>query len=407
MGTDSVLADVLKAAGKQGDGDVEATPETSPGGGSEAVADALADVTLAAGAAPAVDGGTGAEDGPGDAADPAAPEPAAVRPRDPSGRFAKAEKATVPAPVAKEPKPEPSVTPQPKPAAEKPTATPAPKPGAESVALRAPQSWKPMAKERWAQLPAEVQQEVFRVDREHQRVMQEAAESRKFHQTFRETVAPFEAMIRAEGGEPIAAVRELLQTAAALRMAPAPHKAKLVAKMIQTFGIDVQALDAELAGEAAPQGMPQAQQPGQFRDPRVDQLLATLQERQVHSQRTAAEQRAQEVAKFAETHEFYEDVREQMADVIELHSKRGSTLSLDQAYTLALKLLPDDSEVAQVLRQRAEAKAVTATQAATQRARAAASSVKSEPTSPIGAKAPGERSIFEEVRAQAARLQGR
>jgi hypothetical protein len=83
------------------------------------------------------------------------------------------------------------------------------------------------------------------------------------------------------------------------------------------------------------------------------------------------------VEAFTSTAEFMDDVREDVADMMELASRRGVALTLEDAYNRACKLHP---EVSQVLQQREAAKAANALQASTQRARAASSSVRSQPT---------------------------
>lgn len=243
-------------------------------------------------------------------------------------------------------------------------------------ATKAPQSWKPAAREKWAALPPEAQAEVQRREREMATTLQETAEARKHHQAFQQTVGPFEGMIRAEGGEPLGAVRALLQTAAGLRTAPPQHKAGIVAEIIRTHGVDVRMLDAILAGQAPPQGQPQQ---GQYRDPRVDDLLANLQRAQTQRSEGITSQAAAEAQEFGAAHEFFEDVKDTMADFMETAARRGMAMSYEEAYNRAVALHPDVSEV---VAQRQAAQAANASQASTQRARNAASSVRSQPTGP-------------------------
>jgi hypothetical protein len=76
-------------------------------------------------------------------------------------------------------------------------------------------------------------------------------------------VAPFEAMIRAEGGTPERAVREILQTSYMLRAGTPAQKAILVAKTMNTYGIAPEMVAQALSGQI--QGQPQG-------DPRYAQL---------------------------------------------------------------------------------------------------------------------------------------
>ena len=155
--------------------------------------------------------------------------------------------------------------------------------------------------------------------------------SRQGYQKFREAVSPFEGMIRAEGGEVVPAIQGLLQTAHMLRTAPAHVKAQGIARMVQTFlpgreGLEL--LDATLSGQA-PQAHQQA--PQQFqRDPEVQALLDRVkQAEQARSQRDAAE--AQRAVEEISQEEFFEDVRQEMADLIEVAKRRGLALTVKDA----------------------------------------------------------------------------
>jgi hypothetical protein len=290
-----------------------------------------------------------------------------VRKRDESGRFAKEEADKKAAAEAKKPA-SPPVPVGEKPASEKPAA-PSPQ------VAKAPQSWKPDAREEWAKLPPRVQQEVIRREGEVQRALQESSEARQGYQKYREAVSPFEAMIRSEGGEPLAAIQGLLQTAHLLRTAPPQVKAAGIARMVQSFlpgreGLEL--LDAALSG----QGQPGYQQPNpaQFRDPRVDEILAERERAHAAEAQQKAEAAAKQVAEI-QNEEFFEDVRQDMADLIEVAQRRGVALSVKDAYNRAVNLHP---EIVKVLEQRSAAAARNPA-GSTARAKAASSSVKASP----------------------------
>lgn len=297
--------------------------------------------------------------------------------RDEKGRFAK------PAPASAKPATDPKAAPAS--ATAKPAA--APKDGAAAPAApKPPQSWKANVREKWASLPPEVQAEVARREKDVAQTLQQAAQARQFAEQFSETVRPFEAMLRAENADPLRTVGSLLQTAAALRTAPPPHKAQLVANMVRAFGVDISMLDQALTAAAngngaAPAPAQPQPRPEQFRDPRVDDLLGKLSaaEQRVATERTTRAER--EVSAFAESHEFFDDVRETMADLREVAERRGVDLPLEEAYNRAIALHP---EIPQVLQQREAAKAATTGKPATLRAKTAASSVRSHPTASVG-----------------------
>jgi hypothetical protein len=113
-----------------------------------------------------------------------------------------------------------------------------------------------------------------------------------------------------------------------------------------------------------------------YHDPRVDQLFAQLQGLQQSRQEQVIQRAVSEVEGFGAGKEFFEDVREDMADLLELASKRNLDLSLEQAYERACKMQPD---IAKVLEAREAAKRAGNSQQSTQRAKHAASSVRGTP----------------------------
>jgi hypothetical protein len=310
----------------------------------------------------------------------------AGRARDASGKFAKTPAKPEAKPSATEApkqagKETPSVTPAPKTAAE-PAQTPAPVPGETSVAMKAPQHWKPIAREKWAALPAEVQAEAHRVDREVQRVMQENAELRKSGESpYRAAVAPFEDHIRRQGGEPAKAVANMMQFGYALETGSDEQKAQLVAHVIRSARVDIDKLVAALDGSPAAPGR-QGSQPSHV-DPQAmaaqirQQLKEELaQEATQQSVKTDLERFVSSTPEFLEVGPAEDGTPGIKALAVGL-LRSGVARDYQSAYDKACRLHPD---VAPVLAQRAAAKAATSSNGATQRARAAAISVKSEPS---------------------------
>jgi hypothetical protein len=317
---------------------------------------------------------------------PDVPEPAPVEPegapaesssgpaRDSGGRFRpKAQKESAQEPA------KPNGVDSPEPTAAREAASPdAPQPAATgevAPVLRAPQSWKPALREKWAGIDPDVRSEIVRRERETATALQERAEATKEYARYQDTVRPYEAFIRGAGSEPLETVQKMLQTAVMLRTAPAQTKARGVASLIREHGIDIQMLNAELFGpdgQAAP-----VTQGQQFQDPRVDELLAKLNQAEENRTGSLMREASSRLESFSETHEFFEDVRMDMADLMELAAKRGVALTEEQAYARACAADPD---ISKILEQRRAAQTATTSQEATQRAKIAASSVRSSPS---------------------------
>jgi hypothetical protein len=259
--------------------------------------------------------------------------------------------------------------------------------------LKAPASWKPQAREKWATVDADVKAEIHRREHEHQHTMQQAAGARQFVDAFERVVRPYEMFIRAENSTPLDAVDNLMRMAATMRTGSPSQKVDVVANIISQWGVDLQMLDsamaAHLQGHPAPHSG-QQQQP--MRDPRVDQMLAQqASERQQATQYQAAQQAA-EINAFAadQKNEFFSDVREVMADLMQMAAQRGQVMTMPDAYAKACQL---DENVSKILTQRANARNAGANTQAALRAKRAAASVKGDTTLNDGATVPKNDSI--------------
>lgn len=257
---------------------------------------------------------------------------------------------------------------------------PGPKSGPKQPGERAPASWRPDVREHWAQLPETVRAEIQRREVEVQRTLQESAEARKAYDAVMRTVAPYEAFIRAEGSNPIQAIDNLMATAAKLRTGTAPELAQMVAGIVNQFGVGrfgngfIQALDSALAGQAPvvdPQQAAMEQVLNQRLAP-VQQMLTQFQQAQLAQQQRVAQDAQTEVERFLSKAEFGNDVREDMADLMETAARRGQNLTLADAYKKACLM---NDRVVSVLKARKQSQGAQQQTQAAQRARSAAVSV--------------------------------
>jgi len=89
----------------------------------------------------------------------------------------------------------------------------------------------------------DVQEEILRREKDQKAFEMETAEPRKEWKAFKETIAPYEHMIRASGLTPHQAVGNLLQRYAALQTAPLPVRAQIIAQLQRDFlGTDESAI---------------------------------------------------------------------------------------------------------------------------------------------------------------------
>jgi len=267
---------------------------------------------------------------------------------------------------------------------------------------RPPSSWRPDVREHWSQLPESVRAEVARRESEVQRAIAETTRAREVSDQLTNVVRPYEAFIRAENSNPLQAIDSLLSTAVRLRTAPAPDLASMVAGIVKQFGVGrfgqqfIGQLDSALAGEM-PQSDPsqaQLQQVIQQQLAPVQQFMSQFQQAQVVQQQRAQQEAVSEVQGFLTQAEFGEDVREEMADLLEVAQRRGRELSLQDAYRQACLANP---RVRAVLEGRAKAGRGQVQTSAAQRAKAAAVSVSGGPA--ISAPRPDTDSVRSAIEA--------
>ena len=308
----------------------------------------------------------------------------AERPRDSHGKFAKT-KDEAPAPAVEA-----------KPAQQTPTPAPEKPAEVQRAELRPPTSWKPPEREKWNQVPPEIQQTIHRRERETWIAMQKAAETSKAVAPIQEAIQPFQDIFRAEGVDTATGLRNLMGSVERLQRGSPASKAQVVAAIIKTYGVPVDVLAQVLDGQPVQDGAPQQI------DPR--QLIAQAKEEFAREfaqtrEKAALERESANVIEFSQKAEFIDDVRETMADLLEVAAKRGLALTLQEAYDRACLM---DPEISKVVHQRQQA--ATASTSATQRARAASSSVRSTPAGSRPQSANGVGSIEDDVRASMAEL---
>lgn len=223
---------------------------------------------------------------------------------------------------------------------------------------RAPQSWKPEAREKWASLPDEAKREIVRREREIATTLQQSADERKFAHDMHSLFQPYDADMRALGVTPKAVVQDLLNVSHVLRRGGASEKADMVARVIEQHGVDLVVLNDRLMKK----------QPEQTQDanPAISQRLAQLEAAEQARQREVLERTNStinsEIDAFSgdPKNEFFHDVAPLMVAMLQ----NGQAETLADAYEKAVWAHPETRKV------------LTGRQAQTQNKLAAASSVK-------------------------------
>lgn len=263
-----------------------------------------------------------------------------------------------------------------------------------------PRGVPPTLRSHWTGLTPEWRQHITETHGKLAEVEQQYQPATQFTQSFLQAVQPFQHAIQAETGgvsgqHMITAVRGLMDTATKLRFGTPVEKAQTAAAIVKAYGIDINALDEALVGVTPTQ--PAGVDPSMVQNA-VQQALAPLmqqvQQRRQATQQEVATQVETEISAFAADtkNEFFEDVRDIMADLMEVAERQNKPLTLADAYTRACWLHPEVNKVMLARQQGQSAQSLTQ---AAQRAKAAAVSVKG--AAPVGNPAPTEPASVREA----------
>lgn len=264
---------------------------------------------------------------------------------------------------------------------------------AAPVPIAPPAGWSPAVREHWAALPQPVQEYIQQREQQMQRWANDTAPMRQAGEAFMRAVEPHRMTMQIEGVDPLTAVQNLMSLATTLRFGTVAEKANSLAQMVKVYGVDIQALDSALVGVAPTEQGPSAINVQAEVQKALAPLMQQAQARQQWEMQQTNEAVRQELVAFAQDpeHEFISDVREIMADLIEVAERQRMSLPLQDAYDRACALHPEVSKVIMARQQGVNASKLTQ---AAQRAKAAAVSVRG--AAPVGNPSPSEPSSIRE-----------
>ena len=242
-----------------------------------------------------------------------------------------------------------------------------------------PVGLSPEAREVWKDTPKAVQEALVQREKQFATGIQKYAEAAKRAEGMDRALQPYQQYLAMNGGpEHIGA---LLQTGAGLQMGSPVQKAQTVAKLIKDFGVDISTLDSLLVGDAPPA---QAQQQNDTQMA-IQQAMAPYQQfmqQQQQQQQMAQQQQGQqvqsEVQAFATNpaNEFYNDVKMDMADLMDMAANRGQNMPMEEAYKRACQM---NTGISNILQSRTSANDIAGKVAA-------AASISGSPGGPGGGK---------------------
>jgi hypothetical protein len=227
----------------------------------------------------------------------------------------------------------------------------APEPNKSTDSIKAPAGWKPADREQWSKVPRTLQETIMAREKEISDTMANTKTARDVNEYVDKMGQHFAPMIESAGFKhPLEAANAALGTMNVLASGTTQQKAQEIARIIGQFGVDIEMLDQAIVAS------PNSQAPVNPQDARIEQMLEARlkpfnemmtqqQNTQLAEQQKKVEQATTAVQEFAGTAEFLNDVREDMADIIDIANKRGVDLSLQQAYDRACAAHPEISNV--------------------------------------------------------------
>lgn len=255
-----------------------------------------------------------------------------------------------------------------------------PDPAKSGSGVKAPASWKPAAREQWAKIPEGAQREIARREKHMDKMVRDSADARKHHDEFQQLIQPYETLIAAQKSTPFQAVQNLMQTAAGLTLGSPTQKAQVISNIIKEYGVDIEELDNVLVGNGGGQQVPAngMQQILQQELAPIRQFMGDISSQRQTYQTQQENSISTEIDTFAADpkNEFFEDVRENMADLMELSANRNESMSIQQAYETACRMDPD---IHSIVNKRQLAAEAAANRKNVSRKRHAASSVHGNP----------------------------
>ncbi len=258
-----------------------------------------------------------------------------------------------------------------------------------SGADKPPVSWRGPVKEEWAKLPVSVKNEIQRREREIAQTLSRTDEERRYAHAIFDAIRPYEHHLRAEKSDHVTAVKNLFEMAHVMRSGTQAQKAELIAELFFRHEVPIKMVDDVLIRRlnGGQNGQPGQAQPGAGDAVRqalqqelapIREFMSTVQQSRQQSANAAQKTAAQEwndLLDDPEIGDMVEDVREDIADILELASRRNKVVPLRDAATRAIMA---HAEFAPVLQQRQLEKSAQALRDKANKARKAGASLQDD-----------------------------
>jgi hypothetical protein len=200
-------------------------------------------------------------------------------------------------------------------------------------------------RENWKNLDSQTKDEFRRYEERIGGMAQKYAHDARRAQAMDKVMQPYSQLMQMNGG-PQNILPGLLQTGAALQTGNEVERARTVASLISQFQVNPAQVAGFLKGEnPEPSQNEQIQQMINKQMAPVHQQLQQYQQRDEQMRQQGQEQIKGKIREFAQANEFYGDLSETMADIMDIAARNGREMGLQEAYDAAAWQHPEIRKV--------------------------------------------------------------
>jgi hypothetical protein len=200
-------------------------------------------------------------------------------------------------------------------------------------------------RENWKNLDSQTKDEFRRYEERIGGMAQKYAHDARRAQAMDKVMQPYSQLMQMNGG-PQNILPGLLQTGAALQTGNEVERARTVASLISQFQVNPAQVAGFLKGEnPEPSQNEQIQQMINKQMAPVNQQLQYYQQRDQQMRQQGQEQIKGKIREFAQANEFYGDLSETMADIMDIAARNGREMGLQEAYDAAAWQHPEIRKV--------------------------------------------------------------
>ena len=200
-------------------------------------------------------------------------------------------------------------------------------------------------RENWKNLDSQTKDEFKRYEERIGGMAQKYAHDARRAQAMDKVMQPYSQLMQMNGG-PQNILPGLLQTGAALQTGNEVERARTVASLISQFQVNPAQVAGFLKGEnPEPSQNEQIQQMISKQMAPVHQQLQQYQQRDQQMRQQGQEQIKGKIREFAQANEFYGDLSETMADIMDIAARNGREMGLQEAYDAAAWQHPEIRKV--------------------------------------------------------------